>query len=492
VPRAAEAADPAPLDPYRAKRTKGRTPEPIPATGTPRGSRRMKAPSFVIQEHHASSLHWDFRLERDGVLVSWALPKGLPVTPDENHLAVHVEDHPLEYGGFEGTIPAGEYGAGTVSIWDTGTYETEKWRDREVMVVLHGTRATGRYVLFPTRGNDWMIHRMDPAPQGFEPLPEALEPMLATADELPRDDGTWAYEFKFDGIRALVWSEGGRARGRSRNGNDLTGSFPELRQVGASMGSHQVVLDGELVVFDDAGRPSFSRLQHRINVVDPRDVERAAKRDPASYVVFDVLHLDGRSTLRDTYDERRALLEQLGPGDGAWAVAPSTVGVDGAQVLRAAIDVGMEGVVAKRRTSTYHPGVRSKEWVKVKAERTQEAVIGGFTAGNGSRRDTFGALLLGIPSSTRGKLTFIGKVGTGFTDRSRDELLEVLGPLVEATTPFDAPLSAKDLGGPATWVRPKLVGEARFTEWTPDGKLRHPVWRGVRADKRPKDVVRES
>jgi bifunctional non-homologous end joining protein LigD len=497
VAKADKASDPAPaqapLATYRSKRTKGRTPEPIPAAQPATRSRRGARPTFVIQEHHASALHWDFRLEHDGVLASWALPKGLPVTPGQNHLAVHVEDHPLEYGKFEGTIPAGEYGGGTVSIWDHGTYDLEKWRDNEVMVVLHGTRATGRYVLFPTNGNNWMIHRMDPAPEGFEAPPGTLAPMLASPGELPDGDSRWAYEFKWDGIRAVVWSDGGRARALSRNGNDITAAFPELRQVGAAMGSHQVVLDGELVVFDDENRPSFSRLSKRIHLASPRDVERAAKRDPASLIVFDVLHLDGRSTLGDTYDERRRQLEGLGLGGEAWAVTPSFVDVSGAAVLKTAVELGMEGVVAKRRTSTYRPGVRSNEWVKVKAERIQEAVIGGWTEGNGSRHETFGALLLGIPSSSaKGKLAFIGKVGTGFSDDARARLLDDLRPLVRATSPFDEALSNATIGAPATWVRPAVVGEVRFSAWTPDGRLRHPAWRGVRPDKSPKEVTRES
>jgi bifunctional non-homologous end joining protein LigD len=491
--KASESAPPAPLATYRAKRTKGRTPEPIPTAGARTRRRTKAAPTFVIQEHHASALHWDFRLEHDGVLASWALPKGLPLTPEVNHLAVHVEDPPLEYGSFEGTIPAGEYGGGTVSIWDRGTYELEKWRDNEVMVVLHGARASGRYVLFPTNANNWMIHRMDPAPEGFEPLPATLAPMLATAGALPVQDGRWAYEFKWDGIRALVWSDGGRAHALSRNGNDVTAAFPELRQVGAAMGSHQVVLDGELVVFDEASRPSFSRLAKRIHLASPRDVDRAAKRDPASLIVFDVLHLDGRSTLADTYDERRALLEELGPGGVTWALTPSFVDVEGPRVLDTALELGMEGVVAKRRSSTYRPGLRSNEWIKVKAERTQEAVIGGWTEGKGSRKASFGALLLGIPSATaKGKLTFIGKVGTGFSDDARASLLDDLGRLARSTSPFDQPLSAATIGGPVTWVRPSLVGEVRFSAWTPDGHLRHPSWRGLRTDKSPKEVTRES
>ena len=334
---------------------------------------------------------------------------------------------------------------------------------------------------------------MDPAPEGFEPLPTTLAPMLALAGPLPVQDGRWAYEFKWDGIRALVWSEGGRARALSRNGNDLTAAFPELRQVGAAMGTRQVVLDGELVVFDEDSTPSFSRLAKRIHLASPRDVDRAAKRDPASLIVFDVLHLDGRSTLADTYDERRALLESLGPGGAAWALTPSFVDVDGDTVLTTAVELGMEGVVAKRRSSTYRPGARSNEWVKVKAERTQEAVIGGWTEGKGSRRSSFGALLLGIPSATaKGKLTYIGKVGTGFTDDARDELLVELRPHVRATSPFDAPLAKATIGGPVTWVRPAVVGEARFSAWTPDGHLRHPSWRGVRTDKSPDEVRRES
>jgi bifunctional non-homologous end joining protein LigD len=202
---------------YRGKRRAARTPEPVPAAGSRRRTKKREAdPTFVIQEHHASSLHWDFRLERDGVLVSWALPKGLPPSPDVNHLAVHVEDHPLEYGSFEGTIPEGEYGGGTVTVWDHGTYRCEKWNDHEVMVVLDGARATGRYVLFPTKGKNWMIHRMDPVEGGYAPLPSGLSPMLATAKDLPPDDGAWALEFKWDGIRALIAVDGGRARARSR------------------------------------------------------------------------------------------------------------------------------------------------------------------------------------------------------------------------------------------------------------------------------------
>ena len=380
---------------YREKRRPGRTPEPLPDDATTAGEGGR--PTFVIQEHHASSLHWDFRLEHDGVLASWALPKGLPVTPDENHLAVQVEDHPLEYGKFSGTIPRGEYGAGRVSIWDRGYYDCEKWRPREIMVVLHGQRATGRYVLFPTKGSNWMIHRMDPPREGFEPLPTRMQPMLATPGRLPPDDGDWAYEFKWDGMRVLVWIDGGRPRAVSRNDKDVTGSFPELRAFGEAMGSHQALFDGELVVLGADGKPSFSQLQHRMHATSPAKVRKATASHPVSLVIFDLLHLNGTSLVGLDYDHRRAALEHLDIAASGWAITPSFTSDSGKRVFQTAVDLGMEGVVAKRRSSSYQAGHRSRDWIKVKNQHMQEVVIGGFTEGNGSRQGEFGALLLGIP-----------------------------------------------------------------------------------------------
>jgi bifunctional non-homologous end joining protein LigD len=479
------------LETYRKKRNQGETPEPIP-TELPVNRRATgdSRPSFVIQEHHASSLHWDFRLERDGVLASWALPKGLPLSPDENHLAVQVEDHPLEYGGFSGTIPAGQYGAGKVTIWAKGWYECEKWTDREVKVVLHGRKANGRFVLFPTKGNSWMIHRMGDPTGGFQPMPTGISPMLAVAADLPADDESWAYEFKWDGIRALVWVDGGRARAESRAGNDLTRAFPELREMAEAIGSDQVLLDGEIVVLGPGGGHSFSRLQHRMHLTSARDVARAATDHPASFVIFDVLHVNGRSLLSDSYDKRRSELEGLKLAGPNWAVTPSFINEHGADVLQSAVSLGMEGVVAKRRRSRYQPGSRNGDWVKVKHQRTQEVVIGGWTAGQGSRRDVFGALLLGLPDpGSHGRLTYVGKVGTGFSQQASAELMAQMAPLGRATPPFAEPLPTKEAA--ANWVRPSLVGEVRFSEWTTDGRFRHPVWRGLRPDKSAKEVVRE-
>lgn len=454
----------------------------------------------MIQEHHASSLHWDFRLERDGVLVSWAVPKGLPMDPATNHLAVRVEDHPLEYGSFEGTIPGGEYGGGAVTIWDSGTYDEEKWTDREVKVVLHGARADGRYVLFATKGRNWMIHRMDGAPAGWEPLPGLVAPMLATAGDLPADDGGWAYELKWDGVRAIAYVDGGRARFLSRNGNDLTSSFPELRPLGEALGARQTILDGEIVAFDPDGRPSFQLLQSRLHTGGDDSDGRARRRPrsrpagtaaatPAVYVLFDVLHLDGASQLAEPYSRRRQLLESLGLADGPnWTLSPSFPG-PGSDVLAASRHQRLEGVVAKRSDSRYQPGRRSPAWRKVKNFRTQEVLVGGYTSGDGRRAGTIGSLLLGIPTSAK-ELGYVGQVGTGFSEEALRELRRELDARVVDASPFSNKVPA-NYAKKATWVRPDLVGEVSFSEWTDEGRLRHPSWRGQRPDKSPAEVVRE-
>jgi bifunctional non-homologous end joining protein LigD len=419
--------------------------------------------------------------------VSWALPKGLPVDPATNHLAVHTEDHPLDYGTFEGDIPKGEYGAGHVSIWDHGTYDTIKWRDNEVMVVLHGTRASGQFVLFPTGENRWMIHRMDPAPQGFEALPEHVKPMLATAGDLPSEKG-WAFEFKWDGVRAMVYVDGGRVRALSRNDKSLTTAFPELRDIGLHLGARSAILDGEIVALDKQNRPSFSTLSHRLHLTSKSAIERLAHSSPVSFFAFDVLYLEGRSLLQRTYDDRRTALLSLGLEGTTFATPPSITDTAGADVLAIAEERGLEGVVAKRRDAPYDAGHRSGNWVKIKNFRTQEVVIGGWTDGNGERAGSFGALLLGVP--TEEGLAFVGKVGTGFSASTRRELLETLSTRTRKTSPFVERLVPSEQAR-AHFVRPDLVGEVRFAEWTPDGNLRQPAWRGLRPDKNAKEVVRE-
>ena len=480
---------PSNLTEYRAKRDPKKTPEPMGRTSKAAEKKKSPLPTFVIQEHHARALHWDFRLERDGVLVSWALPKGLPMDPDTNHLAVHVEDHPLDYGKFEGTIPKGEYGAGRVTIWDHGTYDIEKWRTDEVMVVLHGTRATGRYVLFPTGDKNWMIHRMDSAPENFEAMPEHVKPMLAKADELPKEDAGWAYEFKWDGVRALVYVDGGRVRAFTRNDKSLTTTFPELRDIGLHLGSRSAILDGEIVALDKNNRPSFSTLSKRLHVTSKTAIEKLTSSTPASFFAFDLLYLEGRSLMELPYDERRAALESLKLQGETLATPPSITNSSGSKVLDIARARGLEGVVIKRRSSRYSPGSRSGDWIKVKNFLTQEVVIGGWTEGQGERDGSLGALLLGLPTDEG--LEYVGKVGTGFTAATRKDLLARLAPLTRKSTPFSAPLSRSETVL-AHFVRPTIVGEVRFAEWTGDGNLRQPSWRGLRPDKSAKEVVRES
>lgn len=367
---------------YRSRRQRSRTPEPF--GDRDRGSARKKPSTraggdgaaggpdgrtFVIQEHHARRLHWDFRLERHGVLVSWAVPKGLPETPDTNHLAVQTEDHPLDYGGFEGEIPAGEYGAGRVLIFDHGTYETEKWGDREIKVVLHGDRVRGRYVLFRTRDTNWMVHRMDPpADPDWTPVPEAVRPMLATTGDLPRGRG-WAFEFAWNGRRAMVRVTGGQAQVRSARGVDITAHYPELRALGSQLGATQVLLDGEIVALDHDGRPHPSRLKRRSAADTAAGADGAPPRSlvtdvPVTYLAYDLLHLDGRSLLDAPYRDRRAALDDLTAG-GPWQITPWWSS-GGREVLRASAEQGLPGIVAKRAAAPYQPGRRTRDWVVVR------------------------------------------------------------------------------------------------------------------------------
>lgn len=312
--------------------------------------------AFVIQEHHARALHWDLRLERDGVLVSWAVPKGIPLDPKRNHLAVRTEDHPLEYAAFEGDIPKGEYGGGHVAIWDRGAYELEKWTEREVIVVLHGERARGRYVLFATGTKNWMLHRMDPAPAGYAPPPADLAPMSAVSGPLPRDDAAFAYEFRWPGARLLAVVEGGRARGIGEDGEDRTAEVPDQRGLGEAVGARPVVIDGVVVTLGEDGH---------LLATTPRSGRRKA---PASTLVaFDLVYLDGRLLVDAAYDERRALLEGLGLTGPALTVAPSFTDRPGSDVLDAARSGGLPGIVAKRRSSRYAPGRPCPDWVVVDA-----------------------------------------------------------------------------------------------------------------------------
>ena len=470
------------LNDYRRKRDAEATPEPAGdrshASGVPDGARR-----FVVQEHHATRLHWDLRLEHDGVAVSWAIPNGIPEDPKDNRLAVHTEDHPLEYLDFEGDIPKGSYGAGTMRIWDRGTYEEHKFDDAKVEVTFHGERLNGRYGLFPLKrskneppGKDWMIHRMDPPSDPTrQPMPEQLKPMLARAGSLPVRDAGWAFEVKWDGVRALAYSEPGRLRLESRNGNDITASYPELRPLNRALSSHHAILDGEIVAFDEHGRPSFGRLQSRMHVSSDSAARRRSKEVPVAYVIFDLLWLDGHPLLALPYGERRARLAELGLEGPAWRTPEHVVG-NGAAMLEASLRNGLEGVVAKKLASLYEPGRRSPCWLKLKNVRREDVVVGGWVPGAGKRTDRIGALLVGVEQD--GALRYAGRVGTGFTEAELDRLSEVLQRRVDS--PFAAGTAKPPRG--SVFVEPTRVAEVEFTEWTSDGMLRHPSYKGLREE----------
>jgi len=520
---AGHASEPDRLATYRSMRDASKTPEPVPEDRPDAGEGR----SFVIQEHHARRLHWDFRLENDGVLVSWALPKGTPTDTKQNHLAVHTEDHPLEYGSFAGDIPHGEYGAGHVDIWDHGDYELEKWRDDEVIATLHGQPDGGlggaprKFALIRTgRDGDeknWLIHLMKTEADGSgdraaaspasrastasrasePPTPgpaitgDPISPMLATlgSEADVTDERDWAFEMKWDGIRAVAEVRRGRLRLTTRNGNDVTGTYPDLAGLVDLAGAHDLVLDGEIVTLNPQGRPDFGLLQTRMGLTRPGDVQSALKRAPAHYLVFDVLEVDGRKHTRDPYDARRELLlDLLRPGPNDPVQVPPAFDGDLGHAIESSRQLGLEGVMAKRRDSTYSVGRRSRAWIKIKHHLTQEVVIGGWTPGNGRRANTIGALLLGIPDGDT--LRYVGKVGTGFTDRVLDDLLAKLGEYSVKNSAMEGVPTADARG--AHWVRPELVGEVEFAEWTGPGRLRQPSWRGLRPDKRADQVVRES
>lgn len=475
-----------PLAEYRRKRRFEETPEP--RGGSTADGDGAAGGRFVVHEHHARRLHWDLRLERDGVLVSWAIPNGIPEDPRHNRKAVHVEDHPLEYIDFHGTIPSG-YGAGEVMIWDSGTYECEKWLPRRVIVSFEGEKLNGRYALFHAGRSekDWMIHRMDPpADATATEMPDIVEPMLARLSTMPPDESRWGFEVKWDGIRAIARSEPGRLRFITRNGNDVSAAYPELRALNRALGSHSAMLDGEIVAFDDDGRPSFQALQSRMHVRGESAVRRLAAERPVTYAIFDLLWLDGHSLMELPYEERRKRLAALGLQGEHWRVPRHHPGA-GSALLDATREQRLEGIIAKRLDSRYAPGRRDGTWLKIKHSQRQELVIGGWTEGRRGRTGRLGALELGVHDPETGELRYAGKVGTGFDEAELERLGRLLAPLARRTSPFSGRQPAKG----AHFVEPQLVCEVEFGEWTRDGRLRHPSYEGLREDKPAVEVVRE-
>ena len=579
---------------YKRKRNFGTTAEP--KGGKPLPKAVKGASRFVIQKHDASRLHYDFRLEMDGVLKSWAVPKGLPWKQGEKHLAVEVEDHPVEYATFEGIIPKGQYGGGTVMVWDRGKYYVygenplKAWKEGRLHLVLDGDKAKGEWALIRIRSNEdknpWLLLK---AGSSIKPLskkqddhsaktgrtmkqiadakdaewesnragmlkkhrpprrteggaskdsqkkesrgkngaqnrketvgqarrrpdskersrgsrrghfdlpsnlpaakPRFIEPMKPRLLESPPTAGDWMYELKFDGIRALAIKNGKKVSLMSRNQNELGARYPDIVASIRELPVEECVIDGEIVALDEKGRSSFQLLQA---------LEMDDRKSPVYYYVFDLLQAEGKSLISLPLPERKNLLSRLREGGSDLIRFSDEIPGTPEALLREVQRIRLEGIVGKQRQSLYEPGRRSGVWIKLKRVNEQEFVIGGYTPPAGSRKH-FGALLVGYYGD--GRLHFAGKVGTGFTGKTLLALFKQMQAEKRADCPF-VDLPSKEGGKwvqgitpgemrKCTWVNPALVAQVKFAEWTRDGKLRQPVFLGLREDKRPREVIRE-
>ncbi len=507
------------LKEYRRKRDFSKTGEPSPA---PAPSSHRKERRFAIQKHAASRLHFDLRLELGGALVSWAVPKGIPLHHAEKRLAVKVEDHPIAYLEFEGTIPKGEYGGGTVQLWDHGTFTPETRRpladlkEGKLHFTLHGDKLQGEWYLvrFRDEENQWLLIRggddhpplskaeeersvasgktvaqIAATPETSDEAVPFIEPMLAKTVTKPPAHGEWSYELKLDGYRIIACANGKQVELLSRNHNRLTERFPEIARALQRLKLKEAVIDGEVVALDAGGHPSFGLLQA---------AELEEKAPPLYYYVFDLLHLNGDDLQSLPLEERKKKLRALLPSASDPLRFSGSLGNDAEAVLAKIRELGLEGVIGKRVGSRYEAGRRSGAWIKLKVINEQEFVIGGYTPPQGTRA-AFGAILVGVYRD--GKLRYSGKVGTGFNQNTLRDLHRRMEALHQEKCPFDPPpptgksrygqgFTRAELAA-CRWVAPQLVAQIRFTEWTRDERLRHPVYLGLRDDKAPEAVVRE-
>jgi bifunctional non-homologous end joining protein LigD len=474
-------------DPNLAEYLRKRTFGPEGTTEPPPGEQRGEGNSFVIHKHRATRLHYDVRLERDGALPSWAVPRGLPVQLKDKRLAVRTEDHPLEYGGFEGTIPKGHYGAGEVRIFDDGWYEPIEWTDKKVSFRLHGRKYPGLEFHFIKTRTDWLAFLASHQEAPLIDVPPSIPPMLAEGGWKAFDDAKWWFEPKFDGIRSTTSLSTDLTRLVTRRGRDVSHQYPELHMVHELVDQVNAVVDAEIVAFDDDGKNSFEALQQRMNLQNEREIKRASAAIPVALIAFDLLWLNGRSTIDLKLEERRELLEAIVETDERLQLVTHVEG-DGKHFAGVARELGLEGVVAKRTGSRYQPGRRSPDWRKIKLTNTQDCVILGWTPGQGGRSGSFGALLVGAYED--GKLLWVGQVGTGFTHQTLDRLMSALEPIVRAAPAGDDAELGKVKG--ATFVEPQLVCEVEYLEITKSThKMRAPSFKGLRDDKLPDECVLE-
>ena len=484
---------------YNEKRRFDETPEPPAKSfkGDVDVATAKAGDTFMIHQHHARRLHFDLRLEfmngKTPVLASWAVPKNLPLKPGKPHLAVHVEDHPFEYGSFSGSIPQGNYGAGEVRIFDHGSFEVLEQEPGKLTFRLDGERMKGVWHLFQTKKGeekDWLVRiREDDRPEPDPPHP--IDPMKATLIDEPFDDDKWIFEPKWDGVRTLAFCDIDKTLLMSRNKNDVTATYPEFARLHDRLVCIDAVVDGEIVAMSK-GRPSFERLQSRINLQNPRDIERVAKQIPVTFIAFDLLYLDGRSLLKLPIEERKELLDELVVVDDNVLVSTYVQG-QGKALYDAACEQKLEGVVAKRLGCPYRPGRKGREWLKIKTTHEAELVIGGWSRGEGSRSKSFGALLVGAYDEEG--LRFVGAVGTGFSEktiemivpmlkeRQIEEMPFVIDPRKTPTGSFGKPIREPQ------WIAPELVAKVEFRELTSTGKLRAPSFKGLDPSKLPEECT---
>jgi bifunctional non-homologous end joining protein LigD len=541
VPESNTSGAPASLETYRRKRDPDRTTEPFGGAPAVRAPKTPTSPTsaapgerFVVQQHWARNMHFDLRLELEGVLKSWAVPKGPSLRAEEKRLAVHVEDHPLEYANFEGVIPAGNYGAGSVIVWDRGTYGSfkpedirEQYARGKLELELFGHKLGGRWTLvrMSKSEKDWLllkkadgadsdqdvlerwprsvisgltVQEMRDVPAWLADLrsrvaalkaprndlrADQVQHMLATPAEKPFSRAGWVFEIKFDGVRVIAERRGDEVRMLGRSGEDITGRYPEIAAALLGLAVERFVLDGEIVAYDESGRPSFGRLQRRMLLSNPRDIAATMARVPVRAVFFDCLALEGHDLRRLGLLERKECLGRILPPAGV-VQAGDHVAEHGEAFFDAASEMGLEGMVAKRGDSRY-TGKRSPDWVKIKCQRRQEFVIGGYTEPRGGDRH-FGALHIGVYDGEL--LRHVSRVGSGFDGAMQDHLWQQLQPLRRAESPFG---ESGPKGRGNTWVEPRLVCEVRFTEWTADSGVRHPIFIGMRTDRKPEEIRRE-
>lgn len=455
------------LKSYDTKRSFAKTPEPGPKAVAGKGN------SFVVHRHHASRLHYDLRLEKDGTLKSWAVPKGLPPRPGIKRLAVHVEDHPLDYLTFEGKIPKGEYGGGDVWVFALGKYQITKEKKDGFYFRLQSKEINAEYRTFPTDGKNWLLERLD-NPQ-VDWLRDPIGYMFSESREKPPKSGDYLFEVKWDGIRAMISLDEGVMKIRSRNNKDITKSFPELLIPDKAFRATGVLFDCEIVCLDDAGKPVFKDVISRMHQTTDGAIDRARAKFPAICYIFDCLYLDGRVIVNEPLTRRRAWLKDVVRPDTPYRV--SEVVDEGDELFEAAKQMGLEGIMAKERNSPYLVGKRSAQWLKVKTRQTADCLIIGYTKGKGGRETSFGALHIAQPEN--GHLRYVGKVGTGFDDRMLKSMYQELKKFRE----IKKPIKEKTLDDVATiWIEPKLFCEVQYASMTKDKMFREPVFLRLRPD----------